>query len=234
MIYISLFIISLFSGLLAFYRKEKIMSMIPAILSFSGAYLLGVCFLHLLPELFEESNGIAISVFLMLGFFLQLILDYFSGGIEHGHVHHSKKNIGKFPLIIFLSLSIHAFVETIPIVKMVDESGIHSYLWSLLIHKAPISFVLIFLLLSYQLKKPIIVISLVLFSIWAPLGAYIGSYFEISELYFQYLFALSIGIILHLSTTILIESNEHHQIKWKKLLPLLAGIVLASASLFFH
>ena len=234
MIYFSLFTVSLISGFLAFLERERVMKVIPSILSFSAAYLLSICFLHLLPELFTDPIDVKLSFFLLLGFFLQLILDYFSGGIEHGHTHYDKRQVGKFPFVVFLSLSIHAFAETLPLVEMVDEAGIRSYLWSLLVHKAPISFVLIFLLLRYQLKKVLILISLLLFSSWGPLGAYFGSHFNVSESYFQYFFALSIGIILHLSTTILIESNEQHQIKWKKLLPLLAGILLAISSLIFH
>ena len=234
MIYLSLFIVSMISGSLAFLESKKTMKNIPTILAFSGAYLLGICFLHLLPELFSHSADVKIALFLMLGFFLQLLLDYFSGGIEHGHTHYNQKQIGKFPIIVFFSLSIHAFVETLPLINMVNESGINAYLWSLLIHKAPISFVFIILLLNYRLKRPVILLALFFFSICAPLGAYLGSHFELDEHYFQYAFALSIGIILHLSTTILIENNEHHKIRWKKILPLLLGILLASSSLIFH
>ncbi|MBL4710802.1 MAG: ZIP family metal transporter, partial [Flavobacteriales bacterium] len=102
MIYLSLFIVSLVSGCFIFIKSFDLKTKISSLLSFSGAYLLGICFLHLIPELFEENDS-SVGLYLLIGFFLQLILDYFSGGIEHGHAHVNKKKIGRFPLLIFLS-----------------------------------------------------------------------------------------------------------------------------------
>lgn len=233
MVYFLLFIISLLSGLVLFYGKKDFTKLIPSFLSFSGAYLIGISFLHLLPELFVVHDH-SIGLFLALGFFLQLILDYFSGGIEHGHTHLNKSKLGSFPYLVFLSLSLHAFLETLPLIEMVENRSLNSYLVGLLIHKAPISFVLTSLLLAYQLKKRTVLLALIIFSLWAPLGAYLGNYIEVSQLHFQRLFALSLGIILHLSTTILIENNDQHQIQLKKLLPLLFGVFLALMSFLIH
>lgn len=233
MVYLLLFICSLLSGLVLFFAKRDFKKLIPSILSFSGAYLIGISFLHLLPELFVVQDH-TIGLFLACGFFLQLILDYFSGGIEHGHTHLNKNKIGTFPVLVFFSLSIHAFLEALPLIEMVSNRSFNSYLVGLLIHKAPISFVMTSLLFAYQLPRKIIFIALIAFSLWAPLGAFLGDYIALSQLYFQRLFALSLGIILHLSTTILIENNDQHQIHWKKLLPLILGIFLALMSFLIH
>ena len=59
--------------------------------------LICVCVLELIPSLYKmdyENTGL----FILLGFFLQIILDYFSHGIEHGHVHVKKNHSVWFPL----------------------------------------------------------------------------------------------------------------------------------------
>ena len=225
-----LFLISVFSGVLVFLKKRAISKVTGQLLSFSGAYLLSICFLHLLPELFEVHYE-RVGLFLLIGFFLQLVLDYFSGGIEHGHAHVNKKRLGKFPWLVFLSLCLHAFLEAIPLQQLVRESSSSSYLLGLMIHKAPISFVLTALLIGYQLKKEITLFSLIIFSLMGPLGALFGSLVELTPAVFSQFLALSVGIILHLSTTILLETNEAHEIQWRKLLPMLLGIALALLSL---
>ena len=67
MIYLSLFLVSLLAGLLVFFQK-KFIKYLNGLLAFSGAYLLGVSFLHLLPELFEGDTS-NIGLFLLVGFF---------------------------------------------------------------------------------------------------------------------------------------------------------------------
>lgn len=233
MSYFLLFVVSLVSGLLVFWKQKAIKPWIPHLLSFSGAYLLGICFLHLLPDLFQDSKP-SVGLFILLGFFLQLILDYFSGGIEHGHTHVNYKKVGQFPFLIFLSLALHAFLEAFPIKEGVGSSSTTAYLIGLLFHKAPISFVLVSLLVAYQLKPSLILLGIVAFSFVAPLGVFVGGYIPYPEEVFQKLFALSIGIILHLSTTILLENNEEHSIQWKKLIPLLLGVFMALLSLLIH
>lgn len=233
MSYLILFLVSTLAGLLVFLQSKYLKPVINVLLSFSGAYLLSICFLHLLPELFEAHQE-RLGLFLLFGFFLQLILDYFSGGIEHGHTHINRQKIGSFPILIFLSLSIHAFLEAIPIHQIKESSGMYSYLLGLCIHKAPISFIFATLLLGYQLKKRTMIIGILLFSIMGPLGVWVGGYVIFPELLLQEMMAISIGIILHLSTTILLETNEEHKIQYNKLLPLLGGIGFALLTLLFH
>lgn len=233
MLYLSLFVVSLISGCFVFTKQFKANKNINILLPFSGAYLLAICFLHLLPELFEVS-GHSVAIYLLIGFFLQLILDYFSGGIEHGHVHVNKSKIGSFPFLIFISLGLHAFLEALPLHELTNASLSNSYLLGILFHKIPIALVLGSLLVSYQLKKGKIFFALLIFALLGPLGAFIGSEYESTTLIFQKFLAISIGIILHLSTTILLENNEDHHINLKKLFPIVLGVGLALLSLILH
>src|SRR5678816_4787182 len=62
--------------------------------AFTGAYLLCLTLLHLLPELYHPHNGsvpsddLKIGVLILAGFFTQIALDVISLGVEHGHAHH--------------------------------------------------------------------------------------------------------------------------------------------------
>ena len=231
--YLVLFLVSFVSGSLIFIKQLKLKSKISFLLSFSGAYLLGICFLHLIPELFESGSE-SVSFYLLIGFFLQLILDYFSGGIEHGHTHVNIKKIGQFPYLVFLSLGLHAFLESFPLTELNLEMESNSYLLGLLLHKVPIAIILASLLLAYKLKNIQILIAIVIFSLMAPFGALIGSSFTSDKEVYQQFLAVSIGIILHLSTTILLEVNEEHHISIKKLIPIILGVTLALLTLVVH
>ena len=59
------------------------MNNLPIILAFGGAYIMGLIFLHLVPEAFGF-NSIA-GIFVLVGFLVQIFLEYISKGLEHGH-----------------------------------------------------------------------------------------------------------------------------------------------------
>lgn len=50
-------------------------------LAFSGGFLLAIVFEHLLPELYA-GNTSNIGIYILAGFLIQLIMEYFSGGIN--------------------------------------------------------------------------------------------------------------------------------------------------------
>lgn len=231
-----LFLASVIASTLVLTGKLNVKKFIQSLLSFSAAFLLGVSFLHLLPEAFASSYS-STGVFILIGFFLQLALDYFSGGIEHGHLHVEKGKIGKsFPWLIVFSLCLHAFLEATPLLHLHPSSNdVHSpFLLGLLLHKIPIAIVLAALLVGYQTKKSASIIVIILFALMAPMGALLGSELQNHEEYLNPMIALSVGIILHLSTTILIETNEKHEVSWKKALPMLLGAGLSLLSVLLH
>lgn len=230
---ILLFLTAIISGSLAFVFRQQIKKFIPGILSFSGAYLLSICFLHLLPDLFEKSYSF-LGIYILIGFFLQLILDYFSGGIEHGHTHVNKKRMKKVPFLVLISLCLHAFLESIPIHHIDAHEALGNYQIGLMIHKAPIAFILISLLIAYELNRISIIICLILFASIAPIAYHYGIAIEAQEELFSALMAISVGIILHLSTTILLETNEEHTIHWRKLIPMILGVGLGLLTLLQH
>ncbi|MDB9775604.1 ZIP family metal transporter [Vicingaceae bacterium] len=229
---ILLFLSSAISGLVMVCLKPGGTKNIKLLLSFSGSFLMAICFLHLLPEVFATS-ATHVPLFLLVGFFLQLILDYFSGGIEHGHIHLHKDQLKKFPYLVFLSLCFHAFVEAAPAFHIHGHGHEHEVsplLIGIVLHKIPISIVLASLLLINQIKKATVAFAIILFSLMAPLGGYLGHWLshteELANL-FPYLLALAAGILLHIATTILLETSENHKFSNMKIISILVGAILA-------
>ena len=76
----------LLGGMATYFFSPSNKTALKLLLSFSGAYLFGVTVIHLIPETFSSADHMA-GAFVMLGFFIQLILEQFTSGVEHGHIH---------------------------------------------------------------------------------------------------------------------------------------------------
>jgi zinc and cadmium transporter len=192
------------------------------LLSFSGAYLLSVTILHLLPDVYEHpnSNSTKIGIFILAGILIQSVLESFSKGAEHGHIHiHSNET--KFPLLLFISLCIHAFSEGIPIHN--DDDNL---LWAIVVHKIPIAIVLTTFLVHSKFTKSTIVIFLGVFALMSPLGVLVTDRIEFFSKYNTEISALIIGVFLHISTIILFESSENHKFNVQKFTAIVFGLLV--------
>jgi zinc transporter ZupT len=199
-------------------------------LSFSGAFLFGLTLTHFFPSLFKGA-GMDIGIWVLMGFLLQLLLDLLSGGIEHGHVQNSRIPHERLPYSLLIGLSLHAFVESIPL--GVDLRGVgDELLLGLAVHKLPISLALAGLLMTSKggWGRPLAAFSV--FTLMAPIGVLLGHGIprllkELPQAFPHYLFAVVLGIILHVSTTILFESSEGHRFDRWKMLAVVSGFALA-------
>jgi zinc transporter ZupT len=202
------------------------------ILAFSGAYLFSLSLIHLLPEVYD-SGGATIGIFILAGFFVQVVLEIFSEGIEHGHMHVHKEHGGAFPVAIMAGLCIHSFLEGMPLAHRFQDSATRdSLLAGIILHHIPVAIALMTMLLESGIGKRSAFLYLAAFALMAPAGALCGSWMSISfardlSLLFDRLMAVVIGIFLHISTTILFESYEEHRYNIYKLLTILAGAGLA-------
>lgn len=236
--FLILFFSSLLSGLAAFLlppiadRKYKL------VLVFAGAYLFAITITHILPELFN--NGIdptQIGLYVLVGFILQEILEHFSSGVEHGHMHeHDEKHqhTQRASFMLLIALSLHAFLEGSLLAHPGtihadhDSSGL---LLGIVLHKAPASFALVSILLCHLKKRSKAFIFLVIFAMASPMGMWVGDYFihdqSLSDHTFSILFAIVSGNFLHISTTIVFESEADHKINVQKLGVTILGSVVA-------
>jgi len=231
MIYLLLFATAVASGgtVLFFRMNGKSLNLI---LSFSAAYLLGITFLHLVPEIYAEASpaskdsaAAATGIFILAGFLLQVIIEFFSEGIEHGHIHVHKHSEPSFPFTMMFALSVHSFIEGMPLSGEVTETK-QSLAAGIILHNIPIAIALMSMFFQSGIKKTTAFFWLVVFAMMTPLGALAGN-FAGDFIKAEYLMALVVGIFLHISTTILFESGDEHRFNLMKLASIFAGIGLA-------
>lgn len=195
------------------------------LLSFSGAFLLGVVFLHMLPELYAE-EGMPIGFWVLGGFLLQVVLEFFSHGIEHGHMHfHGGKAL---PVVTLISLCLHSFAEGIPFADP-EVSGDLPFLFGVLLHKMPMAIALATVLLRSSTGKASSWAMLITFALAAPLGIGTGVILGAEEGhgFLHDMLGLAIGMLLHISTTIIFESAPDHRFNAKRFIAVLVGTALA-------
>lgn len=204
--------------IVAFFLHKKQVG-VNLLLAFSGAFLLSVTVLEFLPSIYatDVSN---IGLYILIGLLLQIILEYLSGGAEHGHLHHDKQT-KSFPWILFISLSIHALIEGIPLHHN------HHLLVAVVIHKIPIAIIIASFLFQTQLSTFKIGLFLLAFALMTPLGSFLQQNYTVFDTYSAYLNAVVIGIFLHVSTTILFESSRDHKFNLSKFGMILLGIAIA-------
>lgn len=211
--------LSVVVGVLIVYVLKPKQKVTQLLLSFSGAYLLAITVTHLLPEVFESGTK-NIGVLIIVGLLIQLIMDYFSKGAEHGHIHHHGS---KFPMILLISLCLHAFMEGIPL----SHDHHHELLWAIVVHKIPVAIVLASFLAHSKFSIIKTLLILLLFGIMSPLGSLVGSNIGLFIDYKLEITAIIIGIFLHISTTIIFESTENHKFNFVKFIAIVFGFGVA-------
>ncbi len=195
------------------------------LLSFSGAFLLGIVFLHMLPELYE-AEGADLGIWVLTGFLLQVVLEYFSKGIEHGHMHVSRDKA--MPLLTLFSLCIHAFLEGIPFADP-NIAGNIPFLTGVVLHKIPMAIALASVLQRSNSSTMYSWVVLALFAISAPVGILfgIGIGDGLGLGFLNHMLGLAIGMLLHIGTTIIFESAPEHRLDRARFLAVVVGAVLA-------
>jgi len=219
----------------SFLHRSNKTQIIKVLLAFSGGFLLSIAFNHFIPELYEDAND-SIGMFILLGFLIQLLLEFFSGGIEHGHIHVHEGQ--KMPWGLFISLSVHSVLEGIPLGNELNHSLVssdlhhdhsNSLLMGILFHQLPVSIALMTLLINTKLRADQAWFVLMLFGIMTPLGVVIGIFNLplISYVDPHVILAIVVGMFLHISTTIIFETSENHRINLIKLGAVIFGLAIA-------
>ncbi|MBC7417798.1 MAG: ZIP family metal transporter [Pedobacter sp.] len=228
----ALFFCAFFGGTAIFLVKSDKSKLLKLILAFSGAFLFAITVLHLIPDAYSGTDSREIGLFILLGFLLQIVLEQFSEGIEHGHIHkHTEGHI--FPFGIMISLCLHAFLEGMPLAK--DQHN--ELIFGIALHHIPAAFALASIFLQNEFKRAAIIFYIILFALMSPLGYYVsfglsnGSIGGLDQ-YFNKIMGIVIGIFLHISTTILFESSADHKINFRKMIAVLLGIGIALIGFF--
>lgn len=238
--YLLLFLSVVLGGGVAFMLRAYEKRALGLVLSFSGSYLLGITVLHLMPGVFSHSET-SFGIWVLVGFFIQLLLEQLSRGVEHGHVHAHQHASAGFAIQVMLGLCLHAFLEGLPLSNYPEFHAHHHevshshnhLLYGIVLHKAPAAFALVILLLLSKYSKKTVIIALVIFASMSPLGALITEQIQFSEQLLTSLIAVVIGSFLHISTTILFEADDTHQhkISWRKMAVIVLGTGIALLTL---
>lgn len=241
--YLILFLAVLVGGSIALYLQNVKAKYLSMVLSFSGAYLLGIAMLHLMPTAFHRPEAEP-GLWILIGFFVQLLLEQLSGGLEHGHIHPDEDAGKGYMFQLMLGLCLHAFFEGLPLGNYEALQGnhhdhVHSdqhLLMGIILHKAPAAFALTSLLLASHYRRTTVIICLIIFAAMSPLGAALAATLGEQGLLDQgiqeKIIAFVIGSFLHIATTILFETDgaANHRLPWGKMLLIALGLGLAILS----
>jgi len=230
-LYLVLILTVMASGSFIFFIRSDDQRVLKLLLAFSGAFLIGISFLKLVPEVFS-SPARYIGLFVMLGFLIQLVLELITEGAEHGHRHEHSEGEKVSPFLLLTGLCIHSFLEGMPIVGAFTTGIQHTLVIGIVIHNIPISLTLMSLFLHYGLSKRRALFFLVIFALMTPLGSILSNVIHLLSstsigVYFNYIMAVVIGIFLHVSTSILFETEENHRYNLQKFVTVCFGILVA-------
>ncbi|HOS49633.1 MAG TPA: ZIP family metal transporter [Bacteroidia bacterium] len=232
--YLILFLSVISGGGLYFLIKNPGPGFLKLLLSFSGAFLFAITVLHLMPEVYSGSVP-KIGMWIMAGFFVQIILEFFSEGIEHGHVHVHHHQHNAFPITMMISLCLHSFLEGMPLAggeHAGHDHGSHqSLLFGIALHHIPVAFALLSMLVASGIGNKKAFFYLTVFALMGPLGAFTGTIAATGSLniiagYQDQIMAIVIGIFLHISTTILFETSSDHRFNLYKMMAILLGGII--------
>ncbi len=229
--YLLLFFSIVLSGASVFAFKKINRKALKLLLAFSGAFLFALTVMHLIPSVYTNKDHF-IGAFVLLGFFIQILLEIFSEGIEHGHMHIHKHENAAFPYGMMLGLCLHSFLEGIPLVQRFNNESVEiSLLAGIILHHIPVAIALATMLLDSGISRTRTLLFLMLFASMAPAGAWSSNMLNATSsidisIYYDRLMAIVIGIFLHISTTILFESSEGHRFNYYKFLVILLGAAL--------
>lgn len=244
-----IFVFTLAGGLLPVWFRRLHPQFMALMLVFTGAFLFGITMLHLVPESFAVLGGQA-GLCIVGGFFLQVFLQLWSHGMEHGHsglpaadppaagapVHrHAVAASG-----LLLGLSVHAFMEGLPLgFSFRDPSTLPALFLGVLLHKLPEALTLMTMLLHLRADRDGNLRIITGFALVTPVAALLAfllqEHMAIVHLALGYVIGVVTGAFLHISTTIFFESGtRQHEMNSRKTLAMLSGLALAAATLLLE
>lgn len=209
------------------------------LLAFSGAFLFAVCIGHILPESFEKTEVHKAGAFVIVGFFMQFVLQRLTHGVEHGHDcdhHHNDATAWS----LFGGMAIHSFVEGLPLSTGYFDMEILIPLYAaILFHKIPTAIIVMgmFEKDSRHRLRPFFILAL--FAMLTPIGATIGyainTWIPNFENALHWIIPIVAGSFLQIATTIFYETgNHHHKLSVRSWVLIILGVLLGMSSGLLH
>lgn len=243
-----IFVFTIIGGGIPLWYKRMDKNVMICLLTFTGAFLLGITVLHLIPDTFEELGYRKAGIYILVGFLLQVFMQQWSRGMEHGHGYsdpakemrqhdhggHTERSTA-FGLVV--GLSVHAFMAGLPLgFTYKDPSALPSLALGILLHKIPEAVTLMTMLIALRPARTANTAWLIGFALITPLGAFIAYSLNNSLAFMDtvllYAIAIVAGAFLHISTTIFFESGtRHHEMNRAKVISMIIGLGMSSLTL---
>ena len=201
-------------------------------LSISAGIIFGIAILHLIPEVYFRI-GLQSLIFVQFGFTIPLLIDYFfkSKSKDTHSDSHSVINI-----ITISGFLIHSLIDGFVLnVQQLSDTVGHLTLLGIILHKVPVSFSLFTLLKTHLHKKSLLLIVFILFVLFTPIGAIIGSY-TINSSYVYLVSAIGAftsGLFIYIAFLHLFIDHELYKTKQLILMTCL-GLVISLLLLSTH
>jgi zinc transporter ZupT len=189
------------------------------------------------PHLFlhgftSPSLGIKYAAAIPLGFLIQMFLEQLSSHVEHGHFdghsHAGHNHEGYTIWGLILGLSLHAFIEGMPLVE--PDGDIHrGLLYGIVLHNIPMSLIFVSLMTARGYGFWRVAALLSIFAVMTPLGSVCNlTLLPADEELQTFIIGIVVGILLHVSSSILFDHHDN-RFSWSKALL----IVIAFTAAYF-
>lgn len=196
---------------------------------FSGSFLMGISLFGLMPELFDNIRQA--GLWIVLGFLLQIVLEKYTGGLGHGHIH--AHDIPRSELVLYGGLMLHALFEgySAGLTNYLQPHTVSGMVVGISIHEVPAAFSLSVLMQTRYKRKGNSMLLLALYALATPIGYSAGIYLHsqhlISENTSQIITAIIAGTFLHISTTIVFENSLRKREGLSKWAVILLGLLIS-------
>lgn len=206
--------------------------------AFAGGIFLGAGLLHMLPDSMENFDKLGLNIdypfaalIAGIGFIFVLFLEKVLIREKAADTLNSDETV--YPFVLFLVLAIHSIIAGMSLgLETGMASGMVIFI-AIIAHKGSASFALGVSLVKAKIKRPIILRTIIFFSIMTPIGIAIGSVLSQIDssrtaLWFESIFdALAAGTFVYIAVLDIInEVFETPQKRWPKFGILIIGFVL--------
>jgi zinc and cadmium transporter len=220
-------VLTLLGGIIPLVKKLK-HDHLHYFVNFSAGVLLATGFLHILPDAVERIDAHFASILMLGSFTAFYILEKFIMIHPCEETHCNYHHLG---IAAFVGMTIHTLFDGVSLGASLFVDGLDEIVFlAIMSHKIPASFSLASILKVTEVSKTKIILALIIFGAFVPLGAIFSKTiinYYLSDQIIGIMLSVSLGAIIYIATSdFLPEVHRDNKGKFFHLLSFLSGIVL--------
>ena len=199
-------------------------------LGFAGGAILGLVFLDIIPEVFEEAavlqvNSVILSSSLLIGFVMMHVLEKVSGFHEHDHGHHVPHTHTTGNIAIW-ALALHALIDGVGIgaAYLISQGLGGAFLFAFVLHKFLDGMNIQAIAQASVAKNRNLFLAVNIIA--TIVGVFIVSGMHLSSATLLYAPALVGGVLLYVSSSHVLPEAHAHENSWRTICATLVGILV--------